>query len=326
MAYLIGTDEAGYGPNLGPLVIAGTLWQVADDVVDEDLYQRMPDIGMPGAAAGGGRCRLLIGDSKMLYRSKAGLGRLEPGVLAAFHTSCGTEPHTMPIGWRAFIQHCDGSAVDALTSVPWYTGFDRPLPLAVSPSQIKGAHQLLLRALQGAGVTLLAIAARVVFPERFNAAVSACGSKGTALTQWTLELVEQLLQPLAAESILVQCDKHGARNRYASLLQHVFPDDWIAIQRETKLQSVYCFGPPDRQVEIRFVAKGERFMPAALASMTAKYLRELTMMAFNEFWQRHIPGLRSTAGYPTDARRFLGQIAAKQRELGISDPLLWRTR
>ena len=181
MAYLIGTDEAGYGPNLGPLVIAGTLWQVADDVVDEDLYQRMPDIGMPGAAAGGGRCRLLIGDSKMLYRSKAGLGRLEPGVLAAFHTSCGTEPHTMPIGWCAFIQHCDGSAVDALTSVPWYTGFDRPLPLAVSPSQIKGAHQLLLRALQGAGVTLLAIAARVVFPERFNAAVSACGSKGTAL-------------------------------------------------------------------------------------------------------------------------------------------------
>ena len=67
-------------------------------------------------------------------------------------------------------------------------------------------------------------------------------------------------------------------------------------------------------------------MPAALASMTAKYLRELTMMAFNEFWQRHIPGLRSTAGYPTDAHRFLGQIAAKQRELGISDPLLWRTR
>ena len=27
--YLIGTDEAGYGPNLGPLVISATVWQVS---------------------------------------------------------------------------------------------------------------------------------------------------------------------------------------------------------------------------------------------------------------------------------------------------------
>ena len=32
MTYLIGTDEAGYGPNLGPLVISATVWQVPDGV------------------------------------------------------------------------------------------------------------------------------------------------------------------------------------------------------------------------------------------------------------------------------------------------------
>ena len=26
---VIGTDEAGYGPNLGPLVVAATAWQLA---------------------------------------------------------------------------------------------------------------------------------------------------------------------------------------------------------------------------------------------------------------------------------------------------------
>ena len=30
MLYVIGTDEAGYGPHLGPLVISATLWQLDD--------------------------------------------------------------------------------------------------------------------------------------------------------------------------------------------------------------------------------------------------------------------------------------------------------
>ena len=31
MTLVIGTDEAGYGPNLGPLVVAATAWQVEAD-------------------------------------------------------------------------------------------------------------------------------------------------------------------------------------------------------------------------------------------------------------------------------------------------------
>ncbi len=60
--------------------------------------------------------------------------------------------------------------------------------------------------------------------------------------------------------------------------------------------------------------------------MTAKYLRELSMAAFNEFWQRHVPDLKPTAGYPRDAERFHRQIAAAQRQLGIDDCQLWRIR
>ena len=28
MRYLLGTDEAGYGPNLGPLVVAASAWEL----------------------------------------------------------------------------------------------------------------------------------------------------------------------------------------------------------------------------------------------------------------------------------------------------------
>jgi hypothetical protein len=71
---------------------------------------------------------------------------------------------------------------------------------------------------------------------------------------------------------------------------------------------------------------GEVFLATALASMTAKYLRELAMRALNEFWCARVPGLRPTAGYPTDAPRFKQEIAAVQRELGVDDHLLWRNR
>ena len=52
MAYLIGTDEAGYGPNLGPLVISATVWEVPDDVGGENLFDRLYyDYLSPPAAA-----------------------------------------------------------------------------------------------------------------------------------------------------------------------------------------------------------------------------------------------------------------------------------
>jgi hypothetical protein len=60
--------------------------------------------------------------------------------------------------------------------------------------------------------------------------------------------------------------------------------------------------------------------------MASKYLRELAMRAWNEFWCSRVAGLRPTAGYPEDAKRFKAQIAAVQAELGIDDHRVWRVR
>ena len=60
--------------------------------------------------------------------------------------------------------------------------------------------------------------------------------------------------------------------------------------------------------------------------MLAKYLRELSMKAFNQYWQRYVPDLRPTAGYPVDAKRFKQQISAAQQRLKVDDQQLWRTR
>jgi hypothetical protein len=79
-------------------------------------------------------------------------------------------------------------------------------------------------------------------------------------------------------------------------------------------------------VEIAFQAKGESHLPTALASMASKYLRELAMQAFNDFWSERVADLRPTAGYPLDAKRFKADISAVQQSLGIEDRILWRTK
>ena len=54
MTLLIGTDEAGYGPNLGPLVVAATAWRVDTPAEDAEtvLTTAMLEVD---AATGAGR-------------------------------------------------------------------------------------------------------------------------------------------------------------------------------------------------------------------------------------------------------------------------------
>ena len=53
----------------------------------------------------------------------------------------------------------------------------------------------------------------------------------------------------------------------------------------------------------------------ALASMLAKYLRELFVEALNRWFVARVPHLTRTAGYYTDGLRFLGDL---EREGALS--------
>jgi hypothetical protein len=132
--------------------------------------------------------------------------------------------------------------------------------------------------------------------------------------------------PLADGPISVICDKHGGRNCYGPLLSEHFPEWLVEIHGEGRHQSVYRFGPQQRRMEIRFCTKAESYLPVALASMASKYLRELSMQAFNAYWCQRVANLERTAGYPADAPRFKAAIAAVQQELGIEDHILWRVK
>lgn len=321
MAFLIGTDEAGYAPNLGPLLITATVWRVADETVDEDLYRRLAAVVCRRVSRIHPLRRVAIADSKALYSPAQGLEVLERGVLAILSLlDC------CPTDWREIWQLLDRDVELHLDQLPWHVGYESPLPWAADREDLAKIGRKLRRGVAAAGVELVAIRSTAVFPERFNAMTEKCGNKAEALSCLTLSLVAEALEYCAGEPVAIVCDKHGGRNRYGRLLQQQFPDPLVEVMRESLPESVYGWGADGRRVEIRFRAGGESFLPAALASMVSKYLRELAMRAFNDFWCCRVPDLRPTAGYPGDAMRFKRAIAATQSELGIGDHILWRSR
>jgi hypothetical protein len=319
MPYLIGTDEAGYAPNLGPLVISASVWQVDDVTID--LYKQLKSIVCKSPPRSNRPGRLAIADSKLLYSPAQGLKVLERGVLAAL----ALVDHC-PGDWLDAWQQLDPGSLASLPNVPWHVDYDLRLPLAADADDVVGLVPRLRSHFERAGVRLVALKSRAVFPDQFNRSTVELGTKSEALSKVTLALLAESLAHCAGDKVLVVCDKHGARNQYGRLLQQQFPDVLVEVHGEATRESIYRWGPSETRIDVRFRAGGETFLPTALASMTSKYLRELAMRAFNDFWCGRVRGLVPTAGYPRDARRFMAAIEGMQSELGIAKAVMWRDR
>jgi hypothetical protein len=339
MTVFIGTDEAGYGPNLGPLVISATAWHVPVAHSDIDLYDRLAEV----VSRSPEDHRVAIADSKVLYSSGSGLRGLETAIFATLSAMESVQkreeagkPTSSPAGpssigfaiqtWRQLWSTLVPQLDSAIYSLPWHCAYDEPVPVDAEPRRLTEIAQQFHDGLSAAKVGLQHVEADAIFPCEFNRLVNQYGSKGAVLSQRTLQLVERVMRTSDDPLTVVQCDKHGGRNCYVSVLQPLFPEYLVEVVRESRATSVYRWGPPARRVEFRFSVNGESFLPTALASMYAKYLRELAMRAFNAFWQAHHEGLKPTAGYYVDAKRFYADIAAKQRELAIEEHLVWRCR
>lgn len=335
MPLLIGMDEAGYGPNLGPLVVTAVVFEVPGKVTEVDLWREFAGIVSPDIAPRGEHIQ--IADSKLVYTPVRGLAALEAGVLTAVNVwrsfdsgRTGTEFDHVPKTFRELCQLVATPENSVSDSAAWHSGDDLAIPHVSFKEASRGDHvdtQLFERwrtRCDECGIRLREIRSAIISPRRFNERTRQCDNKARALSEISMHLLGESWQECATtdESALIIADKHGGRNRYHDFLPLAFGDQFIRCREEKAESSRYQVG----RAEIRFETKSERYLPVALASMVSKYLRELSMILFNRFWTARVPGLKPTAGYPLDARRFRAAIAAVQRELGIPDDDLWRER
>jgi hypothetical protein len=318
MGYLIGMDEAGYGPNLGPLVITASLWEVPGDPRAFDFWQALESV-VSNSRPPRKSDLLHVADSKEVHSSAKGLGPLERSTFPFLQVLNGdSQVDSLGKLWQLLVASPEHMA--EIQQQPWNRNGGFALPTAADAEAAQKSQNDLKAALEAAGIRLKALCSEIVLPERFNRLCSEYGSKGVMLTRLCMQLLTRVWDRESAEPTLIIGDKHGGRNRYDGFLDEILDGEMIFRVEESTARSVYRVGA----TEIRFQTKAEAHFPVAVSSMVCKYTREVMMELFNQFWSEHVPDIKPTKGYPVDARRFKSEIADAQAQLEIADHLLWR--
>ncbi len=319
MAWIVGVDEAGYGPNLGPFVMTSVACRVDDALADACLWSVLAPAVRRAADAPDGR--FAVDDSKAVYNTTCGLAALEYSVLAALWRDASTPLSTFLEGF------CAASTLAELGAEAWYTGAGG-LPGHTEAEEVAGAAARFDGACSEAGVCEWKVCSVVVCTPRFNALLDTAGSKGAVLADALGDLLRaaQSFAP-ADESLTFHIDKHGGRNSYAAQIQHALSADFVQPLQEGASASIYRVLGAGREMRLTFQPRCDSaHFCTALASMVSKYLRERLMEEFNRFWLQQTPGLKPTAGYPGDARRFYEAIRTPAACLGIAEAALWRRK
>lgn len=339
MQLIIGTDEAGYGPNLGPLVITATRWLVEEqwDACNGNLFELADGVFRPVNA--GEQAGIPVGDSKVVLQAGSGLAAAEkvtlPIMFCSLNESWGPadppESAQMELSWSEFNDRTrQAGAVSAPGTdavLPWYKDFDPQLPLDLPVQELSAAVGLLRveRPFQ-----VLEPKIRQLEPGEFNAGCDQTGNKASLLSLATLRLIRQAIQAAMNQAqfsrVSVICDKHGGRKSYAGVIQEVFPESWVQVLDESADRSEYATRIDSVPIRFRFQAKGESELPVAVASLFSKYVREVCMRAFNLYWSEQLPDYHSTAGYPVDARRVQPLLAPMMVHLGLTESDWWRKK
>ncbi len=305
MTILAGIDEAGYGPLLGPMVASACIFSVPQDLLKSDLWQVLSKAVSRQKQKLGGR--LLINDSKKVYSANAGLKHLHRTLVASIAAAVGRPAVPKTVGELLSILCPD--SVPQLQDYPWYNGI---LPAALPLDEDVAVPSCVFAKTAAENqIQFLGFRSRFLEVAHYNRRIEQVKNKARVLFIEICSLIQTIFDTCCDNdgAIQILIDRQGGRTAYAPELMRAFPDAQLTILTESEKLSSYQLQFGQRCIRLHFVIGGDdKFLPIALASMSAKYIRELLMLHWNQYFAQLYPNIKPTAGYWQDGQRFIQDI------------------
>jgi ribonuclease HII len=319
MVVLMGVDEAGFGPILGPLVVSSSIFSLPHNLLTSDLWQILSKSVSDRRKRLAGR--LLITDSKKAYSRASGIRHLERTVLTVLKC-LGKEPATL----TELLELLSPNCLERLSGYPWYQDIgDYSLSIDTADKEI--ASIVLADDMASNGIEMLDLKSCCLDVVYYNKMVAAVKNKANVLFSATCSLIKSAYDNFADDDLQIIVDRQGGRIHYRKNLQRMFGDMELKILRESSATSSYELQAGGKAMRVHFVVGADgRFLPVSLASMVSKYLRELLIGSINSYFAGLSADLKPTAGYWKDGLRFIEEIKTNLPHVQFNNDQLIRSR
>ena len=319
MVVLVGIDEAGFGPLLGPLVVSSSSFSLPNNLLKTDLWQILRNsVGNRRKRLAG---RMLITDSKKAYSRAAGIKHLERTVLGCLKC-LGKEPGTLVELMELLCPSCLGR----LSAYPWYREVGNHC-LSADAADMGIASNVLTDDMASNGIELLDMKSYCLDVGYYNKMVASVRNKANVLFSATCRLIKSAFDNFEGDDLQIVIDRQGGRIHYRRHLQRMFGNTEMKILCESPADSSYEMRAGGKSMRLHFVVGAdERFLPVSLASMVSKYLRELLVHNMNRYFIGFHSDLKPTAGYWKDGLRFIEDVKTNIPDLSVDMEQLVRSR